>query len=132
MMENQVFVNGCFDILHSGHIKLLRTAKKFGHVLVAIDSDNRVKLLKGNNRPINTAYKRFEMLMSLKYVDNVVIFNSDEDLEQIIKTYAPDVMVKGADYEGKPIIGSKYCNLIYFIDLTDDSTTKIIERISNR
>ena len=72
------------------------------------------------------------MLEALRYVDYVVVFHSDEELKQIIKEWKPDIMVKGSDYIGKPIVGEELVNKIIFIDLTDDSTTKIIQSISNR
>ena len=128
----KVFVNGTFDILHPGHIRLLRSASSIGKVCVAIDSDNRVKQLKGPYRPINNAYHRIQMLEALKYVDYAMVFHSDEELKQIITEWKPDYMIKGSDYRGKLIVGEELVLRILFIDITDDSTTKIIERISNR
>ncbi len=128
----RVIVNGVFDILHLGHIKLLKAAKSLGTVCVAIDSDARVQQLKGLNRPINNCFQRLEMLQALKYVDYVVVFHSEQELVQIIREWQPDFMVKGSDYLGKRIVGQDLVKKIVFIDLTDDSTTKTIERISNR
>lgn len=128
----RVLCNGCFDILHSGHLKLLKAAKSLGVVCVAIDSDPRVRQLKGPQRPINNCFQRITMLEALRYVDYAVVFHSDNELRQIIREWQPDFMVKGSDYIGKPIVGEELVKEIIFIDITDDSTTKIIERISNR
>lgn len=129
----KIFVNGTFDIIHTGHIALLNYAQTLGdQLLVAIDSDRRVKELKGNDRPINNQQDRKILLYNLKAVDIVAIFDSDEELKQIIKEYQPDVMVKGSDYRNKPIIGSEYCKEIKFYEHTGHSTTGIIQRITNR
>lgn len=128
----KVIVNGCFDILHSGHLRLLRVAKSLGVVCVAIDSDDRIKQLKGLDRPINTCDKRVEMLESLKYVDHAVVFHSENELRQIIYEWQPDFMVKGEEYKGVPIIGEDLIKKIVFVPMTNDSTTKIIKSISNR
>lgn len=128
----RVICNGVFDILHLGHIKLLSAAKSLGTVCVAIDSDARVKELKGQGRPINNCFKRVRMLEALKYVDYAVVFHSDNELIDIIKEWKPDFMVKGTDYLNKPIIGEDLISKIIFIELTDESTTKTIQSISNR
>lgn len=130
----KVFVNGTFDIVHYGHIKLLEFARSFenSYVLVMIDSDQRVKKLKGISRPINDQASRKYFLESIKFVDRVEIFNSDEELIQGIKTYSPDVMVKGGDYREQEIIGASFCNKIEFYDRTEHSTTKLIEHIADR
>ena len=128
----RVFVNGTFDILHSGHLRLLKAARSLGAVCVAIDSDARVQQLKGPYRPINNCFKRIEMLEALRYVDYAVVFHSDEELCKIIQDWKPHFMVKGSDYEGKSVIGSHLVDKIIYIPTTNDSTTEIIKRISNR
>ena len=130
----KIIVNGTFDILHKGHISLLEYAKSLGGILlVCIDSDRRVKELKGERRPINNQYDRTYMLTALKCVDLVWVFNSDQELINQIKLFQPDIMVKGSDYEGKSIVGAEYCKEIKFMELEDGySTTNIIQRIINR
>jgi D-beta-D-heptose 7-phosphate kinase/D-beta-D-heptose 1-phosphate adenosyltransferase len=131
----KVIVNGTFDLLHIGHIKLLEYAKSLpnAYVYVLIDSDRRVKELKGLDRPIHTAYERAYFLNALKSVDQVAVFDSDQELSNCIKDYSPDVMVKGSDYKGKPIIGSEYCKEILFYDRIEQySTTNKIQDIINR
>ena len=129
-----IVVNGTFDILHRGHIEMLEYAKSLGdNLLVCIDTDNRVKELKGPERPINNQIDRAFMLRSLRCVDEVWTFGSEEELEFILENYKPDIMVKGSDYRGKPIVGSHLCKEIKFYELVEQySTTKIIQRITNR
>ena len=125
-----VFTNGCFDILHIGHIKYLEKAKSFGDVLiVGLNSDDSIRRLKGNNRPINTQNDRAYILASLEVIDYLVIFDEDTPFE-LINLIKPDVLVKGGDYEGKEVVGqdiAKELKLVKFID--GKSTTKTIERI---
>ena len=130
----KIIVNGTFDILHRGHIELLEYAKSLGEfLLVCIDTDRRVAELKGQDRPINNQNDRQFMLNGLKAVDAVWTFDSETDLERICEMYQPDIMVKGSDYRGKPIVGAKYCKEIKFVELVDGySTTNIIQRITNR
>ena len=130
----KIFVNGTFDIVHRGHLELLNYARSLGdHLLVAIDSDKRVRELKGSTRPINNHHDRRFLLENLRSVDSVMIFDSAQGLEHIIKVYAPDIMVKGADYRDRPIIGYEYCGEIKFYDIVDGySTTKKIQDITGR
>lgn len=131
----KVVVNGTFDILHLGHLQMLKFARDIenSHVLVLIDSDARVKQLKGRSRPVNTARERQAMLEALRYVDEVKVFRTDEELENLIKEYDPDVMVKGSDYIAKPIIGERYCKEIRYYNYVDGySTTNKIKSIANR
>lgn len=131
----KIIVNGTFDILHLGHLKLLEYARGFpnSYVLVLTDSDRRIKELKGNGRPINNEYERSSMLFALKYVDRVEIFDTDQELIDLIKRFEPDIMIKGSDYQDKPIIGAEYCKQIKFYDrLGNYSTTKTIQDITSR
>lgn len=130
----RIWVNGCFDILHTGHIDLLTYAKNLGGVenvlIVGIDSDMRVRKLKGKRRPINSQDDRRKMLESLKVVDEVHIFNSENQLRKMIRDLDIDYMVIGDQYEDKEVIGlenSKNGTVYYHVD--DRSTTKIIEKI---
>ncbi len=130
---SKIFVNGTFDIIHRGHLEMLKYAKGLGnHLLVAIDSDDRVKELKGQDRPINNQHDRQYLLESIRWVDSCWIFGSTEELEYIIRLYSPDIMVKGSDYKDNVIVGSQYCKEIVFYEHTGHSTTGIIQRITNR
>lgn len=130
----KIFVNGTFDIIHRGHIEMLNYAKSLGdYLVVAIDGDDRVKKLKGLDRPINTFEDRKFHLLNLKSVDEVCYFNYDEDLRSLLSVTEYDIMVKGSDYEDKPIIGSDLVKEIKFYDIVDGySTTKTIQNIINR
>lgn len=123
----KVWVNGTFDILHVGHIKLLEYAASFGSLTVGIDTDKRVKELKGNDRPFNNTESRKYMLESIKYVDNVVTFDSREELIQLVKDYTPDYMVIGDDYVDQKVFGSEYAkHLIFYKKIPNFSTTNIL------
>jgi len=128
----RIIVNGTFDILHSGHLALLTYAKSLGdHLVVAIDSDQRVKELKGVSRPVNTQAERQELLSNLRSVDEVRIFDSDPELVDIVAECA--IMVKGSDYRDRPIVGSEVCPSIIFFERIDGfSTTEKIQSISHR
>jgi rfaE bifunctional protein nucleotidyltransferase chain/domain len=128
----RIWVNGCFDVLHVGHIQLLEYAKTLGHVLVGVDSDERVKQLKGDDRPINPIEHRIKMLESLKFVDDVITFDKDTDLNDILYVYQPDVIVIGDEYKSKNIIGAEHAKEIYFFEKNIDiSTTKILNYKKN-
>jgi D-beta-D-heptose 7-phosphate kinase/D-beta-D-heptose 1-phosphate adenosyltransferase len=123
----RVWVNGTFDVLHVGHVSLLQFASLFGKVRVGIDTDRRVKELKGDDRPVNNWNDRCLMLKELRSVKEVVGFDSDEELEKQIKTFEPDYCVIGSDYKDKKVIGSQYCKKLVFFDKIDGySTTKIL------
>lgn len=126
-MKN-IWVNGCFDILHVGHIRLLKYAKSLGdRLIVGIDSDARVSEMKGLNRPINSHIYRKEMLLSIKWVDDVVVFDSEISLIKAIKNHSISVMVVGDDYVNKKVIGSEYVeSLIYFSRIPNISTTILL------
>lgn len=136
LTELRIWVNGTFDVLHRGHIELLTYASKFGKVRVGIDYDERVKSLKGETRPINQWNDRKFFMESIIYVDSVVGFGSNEELENQIKEWNPEYIVVGSDYKDKPVIGSQYCKQVLFFDKIDGySSTKIInygKDISNR
>lgn len=128
-----VFTNGCFDILHLGHIELLAKSKALGNILiVGLNSDESIHRIKGPNRPVNSHHARMITLASLVFVDAVVIFDEDTPYE-LIKLVQPDILVKGKDYEGREIVGSDIVNTrggeVVTIELTRGySTTHIIEK----
>ncbi|PHS56523.1 MAG: bifunctional heptose 7-phosphate kinase/heptose 1-phosphate adenyltransferase [Sulfurimonas sp.] len=125
-----VFTNGCFDILHVGHVKYLQIAKGFGDVLIiGLNSDESVKRLKGESRPINIAKDRAYLLAALEAVDFVVPFESDTP-HDLIKMLSPDTLVKGGDYKGKEVVGSEFSGELKLVDFVHGkSTTKTIEKI---
>jgi len=127
-----VFTNGCFDIIHSGHIKYLEEAKKMGDILIiGLNSDVSVKKLKGNDRPINNQNDRAYVLASLKIVDYVVIFNEKTPYE-LIKVVQPNILVKGGDYLNKKIIGEDIADEVKIVSFIEGkSTSKIIDTIRN-
>lgn len=129
-----IFVNGTFDILHRGHLELLNYAKSLGDYLcVGIDTDGRVREKKGLTRPIHNQDERKFFLENLKAVDEVKLFSSDEELEGLVKSFKPDIMVVGSDWKGKSVIGSYYATkLIFFDRIGDYATTKTIQNIINR
>lgn len=121
-------MNGCFDVLHHAHFKMIEFASTFGDLLViGIDSDKRVKELKGDDRPFHSEEERKYNLEQIKGVKKVVIFDSAKILEELIKTYEPDVFVIGSDYKNKPIVGEQYAkSIVYFNRMESFSTTKIL------
>jgi D-beta-D-heptose 7-phosphate kinase/D-beta-D-heptose 1-phosphate adenosyltransferase len=131
-----VFTNGCFDLLHKGHLDLLSNAAAFGDKLfVGLNSDKSVKKLKGDSRPVQNEKIRAQKLLELKYVNHVIIF---EDLtpKELIYSISPDVLVKGGDYKKNEIVGAKHViscgGVVKIVPLTPGfSTTSIIEKSSN-
>jgi len=131
-----VFTNGCFDLIHKGHIYLLKEAKKFGDVLiVGINSDKSVRKIKGENRPILKEEERTFIIDNIKGVDYVVLFD-EETPEELIKEICPDFLVKGGDYKEEEIVGADFVKksggkVVIIPYLKNFSTTKLIERIKN-
>jgi len=125
-----VFTNGCFDIIHAGHVDYLEKAKSFGDILIiGVNSDSSIKRIKGENRPIVSQKFRIRALLGLKVVDAVVLFDEDTPLN-LIRLVKPDVLVKGADWPVEKIIGREYADKVERIDFVYEiSTSKIIERI---
>lgn len=126
-----VFTNGCFDILHPGHISCLQQAKELGDVLiVGVNSDDSVKRLKGSSRPVNDEFSRMIVLSALECVDYVVSFADDTPLE-LIKTICPDVLVKGGDYAIDDVVGREFAGEVVIIPLVEGfSTTSIIDKLN--
>jgi len=125
-----VFTNGCFDLLHAGHVKYLETAKSFGDVLIlGLNSDRSVTALKGKERPINIQADRAYMLAALEVVDYVVIFDEDTPYE-LIKAIKPHILVKGGDYKGKEVVGQDIADELKLVEFVDGkSSTQTIEKI---
>lgn len=130
----KVFVNGSFDVLHIGHLELLNYAKSQGdYLLVGIDSDRRISEKKGSDRPFNDEANRSALMQNLKAVDEVKIFDSDRELIDIIKNYAPDIMIVGSDWKLKTVIGQEHAKEIKFFERSNsESTTKTIQRYLDR
>lgn len=133
MNKKIVFTNGCFDILHSAHIKLLQHAKKLGDILiVGINSDNSVSRLKGPSRPINTIDERATILSCFDFVDYIVIFDADTPYE-ILSNIRPNVLVKGGDYRVENIVGGEFAEEIILFDFIDGkSSSRVINKIKNQ
>lgn len=131
-MNKVVFTNGCFDILHVGHMQLLKYCKSIGHlVVVGLNSDSSISRLKGPSRPINSQEDRKVMLESIKYVDKVFIFDELTPLN-LIKQIKPNVIVKGGDYTEDEVVGNKLAEVRIFNYVEGYSTTKAIQNIANR
>tara|TARA_R100000664_G_scaffold20070_1_gene29278 strand:- start:9502 stop:9897 length:396 start_codon:yes stop_codon:yes gene_type:complete len=131
-MSRLVFTNGCFDIIHRGHIELLKYCKTLGdEVIVGLNSDDSVRRLKGETRPINLANDRKAVLEAMSCVDKVVVFEEDTPYN-LIKNIKPDVIVKGGDYNKENVVGGDLCEVIIFKYLNGYSTTKTIKSLSNR
>jgi D-beta-D-heptose 7-phosphate kinase/D-beta-D-heptose 1-phosphate adenosyltransferase len=125
-----VFTNGCFDILHRGHLTYLREAKRLGdRLVVAINSDESLRGLKGPGRPVNNQADRALMLSSLAFVDFVCLFDEDTPAE-IIRAIKPDILVKGGDYKLDQVVGREHANEVVLIDFIEGySTTQLIDRL---
>jgi rfaE bifunctional protein nucleotidyltransferase chain/domain len=134
MSQITVFTNGCYDILHRGHIELFKYCKSLGDILiVGIDTDEKVKTDKGPTRPFNTLKDRIFLLESIKYIDKVLPFGSRDDLINLVKKVNPNILIKGSDWKGKEIVGSQYAEEVkYFERIGNYSTTKILENSFNR
>jgi len=130
-----VFTNGCFDLLHAGHISLLSKARELGdRLVVGLNSDASICDLKGVERPIVNEKDRLDQLYALECVDEVYVFDSEEDLLDLIMDIMPDILVKGKDWEGNPITGANFVyqngGKVVFIDSESDITTsKLIEEL---
>lgn len=126
-----VFMTGTFDIIHKGHIEALKYAKSQGDkLIVALDSDDRVKLLKGPTRPFNTLEDRIAVISAFKYVDEVYSFKNDEDLKKLLISLSPDIAIAGSDWNGKKYVGEEYVKEVRYFDRIEPySTTRILRDI---
>ena len=130
-----VFTNGCFDIIHPGHLSYLYQARKEGDVLiVGVNSDSSVKINKGDSRPINNIFQRTEVLSYLNFIDFIIVFNEETPIN-LIKFINPSVLIKGSDYSVNEIVGADhvrkmggYVKTLNFID--GYSSSQIIKKIS--
>jgi len=132
-----VMTNGCFDILHAGHVKLLKESKNLGDILiVAVNSDKSIKINKGSRRPFNILNDRLMVLNSISYVEYIITFNSKTP-EKLYKSIMPNILTKGDEYKSKNVIGSKYVlqnnGKIIFIGMKKNrSTTSILNKIKKK
>ena len=111
-----IWCNGTFDVLHPGHIELFKVAKSLGDkVIVATDSDEKIRKDKGSSRPINDICSRYAMLSAIKYIDQVLIFNDRKHLEDLIKLYSPDIILLGNDWENGDVVGREYAKEVRFL-----------------
>lgn len=128
-----VLANGVFDVVHVGHIELLKFASTLGKVVVAIDSDSRVRANKGHDRPVNSQDERKRILEALRYVDRVLVFSNEEELRAIHRDVSPDFLVKGSDWDEEYIRKNdgvlEKTKIIIFDRMHEYSTTKIIQRM---
>ncbi len=128
-MNKTIFTNGCFDILHIGHIRLLEYAASLGnYLIVGLNSDESIKRLKGYDRPFNKLEYRKEILESIKWINEVRIFTEDTPYN-LIKDINPDIIVKGGDYEPSAIVGSDICKVEIFNLVDNISTTQILNHV---
>jgi D-beta-D-heptose 7-phosphate kinase/D-beta-D-heptose 1-phosphate adenosyltransferase len=129
-MQVKVFTNGCFDVLHIGHIELLKYCATLGEVIVGLNSDESVKRLKGLHRPLNSESDRKSLLESIKYVHSVHIFQEDTPYE-LIKVIKPDLIVKGGDYKPEQVAGYDLCEVRIFEFLEGHSSSALINAMSS-
>ena len=124
-----IWTNGCFDILHRGHVELFKFCKSQGdYLVVGIDTDNRVKESKGPSRPFNNQQDRKFFLEAIKYIDKVVLFSTDKELGQRLVENNVDAMIVGSDWKGKIVVGQEKVNKVLFFDrIGTYSTTNILE-----
>ena len=126
----KIFTNGCFDVIHRGHLELFEYAKSLGYLYVGVDSDAKVKLDKGKDRPYNKLEDRIKMLQSLRSIDEVRSFTDTQGLEDLIKEISPDILVIGSDWRGKKVVGTQYATNLQFFERIDGySTTSILKYI---
>jgi D-beta-D-heptose 7-phosphate kinase/D-beta-D-heptose 1-phosphate adenosyltransferase len=129
--ENLIFTNGCFDLIHVGHIRLLEFAASLGTLIVGLNSDASVKRLKGSTRPINPSNERKEVLQAIKHVSEVIIFEEDTPLD-LIKKLSPRILVKGGDYKPEEVVGYGLTEIRIFPLVNGVSSSALINRISGR
>lgn len=125
--------NGCFDIFHAGHALFLKEASlHVDYLIVLLNSFSSIRKLKGPTRPINTCEDRYIVMSSIIYVDDILFFNSEEQLRYIIKILKPDFIIKSTEYINKNITGSEYANVLFVDHVDGKSTTKIFEELKKK
>ena len=130
MDRNIVWCNGTFDILHPGHIELFKVGASLGKkLIVATDTDEKIRQDKGASKPINNLCDRISMLQAIKYIDEVFYFNDRKELEGLIELYSPDILLLGDDWKGGDIVGIQYAKEVRFLPRLNYSTTHIIDKI---
>ena len=128
--DTVVWTNGVFDILHKGHLELLKFAKQQGDkLIVGINSDASVKRLKGDDRPFNNAWVREQQLLQLPWVDQVVVFEQDTPIDAL-KEHTPNVIVKGGDYTFDTVVGNDLAEVIIFPTVEGFSTSNIVDKVN--
>ena len=129
-MNRIVWCNGTFDILHPGHIELFKVGKSLGDkLIVATDTDEKIRQDKGASKPINNLCDRISMLQAIKYIDEVFYFNDRKELEGLIELYSPDILLLGDDWRGGDVVGVQYAKEVRFLPRLNYSSTDIIKRI---
>ena len=129
-MDRIVWCNGTFDILHPGHIELFKVGKSLGDkLIVATDTDEKIRQDKGASKPINNLCDRISMLQAIKYIDEVFYFNDRKELEGLIELYSPDILLLGDDWKGGDVVGIQYAKEVRFLPRLNYSTTDIIKKI---
>ena len=129
-MSKVVWCNGTFDILHPGHIELFKVGKSLGDkLIVATDTDEKIRQDKGASKPINNLCDRISMLQAIKYIDEVFYFNDRKELEGLIELYSPDILLLGDDWKGGDVVGIQYAKEVRFLPRLNYSTTHIIDKI---
>jgi D-beta-D-heptose 7-phosphate kinase/D-beta-D-heptose 1-phosphate adenosyltransferase len=125
----KIWVNGCFDVLHRGHFELFNFAKSLGDkLIVGLDSDEKISNDKGKDRPYNKLEDRIYALESLKAIDKVIVFDTRENLELLVSSVSPNIMVVGSDWKGKEIVGGQHAKkIVYFDRIGNYSTTNILK-----
>ena len=123
-----IWTNGCFDVLHRGHIELFKYAKSLGdYLVVGVDTDERVKASKGSSRPFNVIEDRVAMLESIRYIDEIYVFDTTSELDNQVLLSGAEIIVVGSDYKNKKVIGSRHAQKVVFFDrIRGYSTTKIL------
>lgn len=122
-----VFTNGCFDILHRGHVEYLKASRQLGdRLIVGVNSDSSVRRLKGKERPFNTVDDRVAVLKALRFVDQVEVFEEDTPL-RLIEQIKPDIITKGGDYEERGVVGYGISKVVIVPFLSGYSTTGILQ-----